>query len=276
MNDNPAGDVGVDHDIRVPMIEMQPLTWALVAGGGLIAGLIDSIAGGGGLITLPVLLAVGLPPHLAIGTNKVQSVFGSGTATWRFGRKGLIPWKKIWPGVVMSLIASAAGAWTVRSIDAAALKYVLPFILSALWLYVAFKKNLGDTESHERVSSRLFYPAAGTLFGFYDGFLGPGTGSFWTVSQVGLAGMDLKQATAATKPSNFASNLGALVFFLIAGTALIPVGLAMAAGQIIGSWLGSHLVMKHKPRFIRPFFLTVVAATVVKLFWDQYGQALFG
>jgi hypothetical protein len=250
------------------MIEMQPIAWLAIAGGGLIAGFIDSIAGGGGLITLPVLLAVGLPPHLAIGTNKVQSVFGSGTATWRYGREGLIPWKRIWPGIVMSLFAAAAGAWTVRRIDAGALRYALPFILSALWLYVAFKKDLGDTESRVRIPGRIFYPAAGSLIGFYDGFLGPGTGSFWTVSQISLAGMDLKQATAATKPSNFASNMGALVFFLFAGTAMIPVGLAMAAGQVAGSWLGSHLVMRHKPRFIRPFFLIVVAATVVKLFLD--------
>ncbi len=250
------------------MIDMHPLAWAAVAGGGLVAGFIDSIAGGGGLITLPVLLAVGMPPHLAIATNKVQSVFGSGTAALRYSRKGLIPWKRIWPGVVTSLFAAAAGAWTIRSVDASALKYALPIILTAIWLYVAVKKDLGDTRSRERIPGKIFYPTAGVLFGFYDGFLGPGTGSFWTVSQISLAGMDLKQATAATKPSNFASNLGALIIFLITGAAMIPVGLVMAAGQIVGSWIGSHLVMKHKPRFIRPFFLAVVAATVIKLFLD--------
>lgn len=252
------------------MIEMRPLAWLAVAFGGLVAGFIDSIAGGGGLITLPVLLAVGLPPHLAIGTNKVQSVFGSGTAALRYGRKGLIPWRRIWPGVVMSLVASAAGALTIRAVDASALKHILPIILSVIWIYVALKKDLGDTESRRRVAPGIFYPTAGTLFGFYDGFLGPGTGSFWTVSQVGLAGMDLKQATAATKPSNFASNLGALVVFLAVGGAAVPIGLVMAAGQVAGSWMGSHLVMKHRPRFIRPFFLAVVAATVLKLFWDLY------
>ena len=130
------------------MIDLTPLAWLSVASGGLIAGFIDSIAGGGGLITLPVLLAAGLPPHLAIGTNKVQSVFGSGTAAWRYGRRGLIPWRLIWPGIVMSLIASAAGAWTVRQIDPAFLEKVLPFILLALWCYVAFKKDLGDDKSH--------------------------------------------------------------------------------------------------------------------------------
>lgn len=250
------------------MIDFHPLAWAAIAAGGLLAGFIDSIAGGGGLITLPILLAAGLPPHLAIGTNKVQSIFGSGTAAWRYGGKGLIPWKKIWPGVAMSLIASAAGAWTVRQIDASILERALPFILLILWIYVAVNKNLGDRESHSRIPAGVFYPAAGTLFGFYDGFLGPGTGSFWTVSQVSLAGMDLKQATAATKPSNFASNLGALVFFLIAGQTVLGIGLVMAAGQIAGSWIGSHLVIRHRPRFIRPFFLAVVAATVLKLFWD--------
>ncbi len=252
------------------MIELQPAAWAIAAAGGLLAGFIDSIAGGGGLITLPILLAVGLPPHLAIGTNKVQAIFGSGTAAWRYARKGLIPWRKIWPGVVMSLGASAAGAWTVRQIDASILERALPFVLLILWIYVAVKKNLGDRESRERIPSLVFYPAAGGLFGFYDGFLGPGTGSFWTVSQVSMAGMDLKQATAATKPSNFASNLGALVFFLIAGQTVILLGMVMALGQIAGAWIGSHLVIRHQPRFIRPFFLAVVAATIVKLFLNQW------
>ena len=258
------------------MSELTPIAWIIIALGGLLSGFIDSIAGGGGLISLPILLAVGLPPHFAIGTNKVQSVFGSGTAAWRYFRQGLIPWKRIWPGVLMSLIASAAGAWTVRRINAGALEKGLPFVLLALLIYVTLKKELGDTESRVRMPSGVFYPAAGSLFGFYDGFLGPGTGSFWTVSQVSLAGMNLKQATAATKPSNFASNLGALVFFLIAGQAVVPVGLVMAAGQVMGAWMGSHLVIKHRPRFIRPFFITVVAATIIKLTWDQYGSYLFG
>jgi uncharacterized membrane protein YfcA len=256
------------------MIDLTPLAWLTVAFGGLTAGFIDSIAGGGGLITLPVLLASGLPPHLAIGTNKVQSVFGSGTAAWRYGRRGLIPWRPIWPGIVMSLIASAAGAWTVRQIDPAFLEKVLPFILLALWCYVAFKKNLGADKSRERLPAGLFYPAAGGTIGFYDGFLGPGTGSFWTVSQVSLAGMDLRQATAATKPLNFASNLGALVFFLLSGQTIMSIGLVMAAGQVAGAWAGSHLVIKNTPRFIRPFFLVVVAATIMKLAWNQYGHFL--
>ena len=254
----------------------HPWVWPAVLAGGLAAGFIDSIAGGGGLITLPVLLAAGLPPHLALGTNKVQSVFGSGTAAWRYGRGGLIPWRTIWVGVAMSLVASFLGAWTVRKIDASALESILPFILIALWFYIALKKDLGETGEYSRMRPGLFYPAAGTLIGFYDGFLGPGTGSFWTVSQVTLAGMDLKRATAATKPLNFASNFGALAFFFIAGQTVFAVGLVMAAGQIAGAWMGSHLVIRHRPRFIRPFFLTAVAATVLKLLWDRYGHLLAG
>ncbi|MCG8452511.1 MAG: TSUP family transporter [Spirochaetales bacterium] len=258
------------------MATLPPLAWTLVVLGGLAAGFIDSIAGGGGLITVPVLLAVGLPPHMALGTNKVQSVFGSGTAALRYGRKGLIPWRKISPGVILSLVASFLGAWTVKRINASALEMILPFLLLLLWLYVAFKKDLGDSATQQRLSPRLFYPLAGASIGFYDGFLGPGTGSFWTVSQVSLVGMDLKEATAATKPANFASNVGALAFFLFAGQSAILVGLAMAAGQVAGAWLGSHLVIHHRPRFIRPFFLTVVAATVAKLFWDQFAGILLG
>ncbi len=252
------------------MFDLTLLGWAAIAGGGLLAGFIDSIAGGGGLITLPILLAVGLPPHLAIGTNKVQSVFGSGTATIRYSRSGLINWRRIWPGVLMSLVAAALGAWTVRRIDASSLKTVLPFILIGIWLYVALKKEQGELTRHALIRPGIFYPAAGALIGFYDGFLGPGTGSFWTVSQVSLSGMNLKDATAATKPANFASNIGALILFLMMGQTALLVGLVMAAGQIVGAYLGSHLVIKHTPRFIRPFFLSVVALTILKLLWDQF------
>ena len=256
------------------MTSISLIAWIAVFGGGLLAGFIDSIAGGGGLVTLPVLLAIGLPPHLAIGTNKVQSIFGSGTATIRYARGGLVPWKTIRWGVVMSFLFAAVGAWILRYIDASILEKALPFVLAGIWFYVVFKKELGDSARQARIPGKIFYPAAGCTLGLYDGILGPGTGSFWTVSQVSLAGMDLKQATAATKPSNFASNAGALLIFLLTGAAVIPIGLVMAAGQTAGAWLGSHLVMKHKPRFIRPFFLVVVAATVAKLLWDQYGSVL--
>ena len=250
------------------MVTLAPLAWPLIVSTGFVAGFVDSIAGGGGLITLPVLLAVGLPPHLAIGTNKVQSVMGSGAAAWRYSRNGLVPWRRIWSGVALSLLCSAVGAWAVSRVSPRFLEYVLPGVFAVLWLYVALKRDLGDRPRRGRVAAGAFYPVAGATLGFYDGFLGPGTGAFWTVAQTSLVGMDLKQATAATKPSNFASNLGALAFFLSTGTIVLPVGLAMAAGQIIGATVGSLLVIRHKPRFIRPFFLTVVALTIAKLVWD--------
>ncbi len=252
------------------MIEIAPIAWVAIACGGILSGFIDSIAGGGGLISLPVLLASGVPPLFAIGTNKVQSVFGSGTAAMRYSIKGLVPWRKIWPGVVMSFVGATAGAWTVSRINTELFEKILPFILLALLCYIAFKRDLGQKKIRARMHTGLFYPLAGSLFGFYDGFLGPGTGSFWTISQVSLVGIDLKQATTATKPSNFASNIGALLFFILSGQIIFNIGLVMAAGQLLGSWIGSQLVIKHPPRFIYPFFLIVVAATVMKLFWDQW------
>ena len=253
------------------MPEFSPITWIIVVSAGLAAGFIDSIAGGGGMITLPVLLAAGLPPHLAVGTNKVQSVFGAATAAWRYTVVGgLVPWRRIRPGFLISLLASGAGAWSVGAVDAGILERSVPFVLLGLWIYVALRRELGEGEKPVRVPRGLFYPAAGALFGFYDGFLGPGTGSFWSISQVSLAGMNLKQATAAAKPLNFASNAGALAVFLLTGDALYPVGLTMAAGTIAGSWIGSHLVIRNQPRFIRPFILVVVAASAVKLLADRY------
>ena len=252
------------------MTDFSHWNWIFIFLGGTLSGFIDSIAGGGGLIGLPVLMAVGIPPLVAIGTNKVQSVFGTATASVRYTVGGLIHWRRIWPGVAASFIASIIGAMMVSRIDASALGRIIPFILLALWFYVALNKHLGQQENHARIRPGIYYPAAGCLFGFYDGFLGPGTGSFWTVSQVGLIGMDLKQSTASAKPSNFASNAGALLLFILTGQVLFKVGLVMALGQLIGAWTGAHLVVQRPPKFIYPFFLAVVAAIVLKLFWDQY------
>ncbi|MBN2628563.1 MAG: TSUP family transporter [Spirochaetales bacterium] len=252
------------------MPEMTLLSYLFVFLGGTAAGFIDSIAGGGGMITIPVLLSVGLPPHLALGTNKLQSPFGTLTATLRYGKSGLFDFKKIWPGVVFTFMGAAAGTILIQMISADFLKKAIPLLLSGIFLYTLFKKNLGERQEQSRLKPMIFLLLFGLIVGFYDGFFGPGTGSFWTIGFVTLMGMNLKGATGAAKPMNLTSNATSLVFFLIGGNVLFPVGLIMAAGQVLGTLAGSHLVIKQHPRFVRYAILIIVGATILNTFINYY------
>lgn len=236
----------------------------------LTAGFVDSIAGGGGLITVPVLLAVGIPPHLALGTNKVQSSFGSSTAAIRYARSGLIVKEQIVTGVVFTLAGAALGTVLVQIIPAEFLGKIIPFILLSVFFYTLLSPNLGHKQRDARVKKSLFYKVAGLTLGFYDGFFGPGTGSFWTIALISFLGYDMKGATATTKITNFTSNLVALTVFIIGGKILLLPGLIMGAGQVCGAWAGSHLVINKGTRFIRIFFLTIVALTILRLFQQEF------
>ncbi len=237
---------------------------------GLIAGFVDSIAGGGGLITLPALMAVGVPPHRALATNKLQSTFGSSTAAIRYTGSGLVKKEMLYIGVIATLIGAACGTWLIQRISADFLRKGIPFLLLGIFLYTLFSPDLGKTESREKLPLWLFYTLAGLVIGFYDGFIGPGTGSFWTISLVTLAGFNLKAATANTKVTNFTSNIVSLVVFLLGGKVIFIAGGVMAVGQICGAWLGSHLVIRKGTGFIRVFFLTVVALTILNLFRQEF------
>ncbi len=252
------------------MPEMTLFSYILVFLGGVGAGFIDSIAGGGGMITLPVLLSVGLPPHLALGTNKLQSPFGTLTATLRYRRSGLFQFRKIWPGIIFTFIGAAAGTILIQRISADFLKKAIPLLLTGIFLYTLFKKNLGEREKESRMRPLLFLLLFGLVVGFYDGFFGPGTGSFWAIGFVSLLGMNMKEATGATKPMNLTSNLTSLLFFLIGGNVLVPVGLVMAAGQVLGTWGGSHLVINRPPRFVRYALLLIVGITILNTFIKYY------
>ncbi len=251
-------------------MSFSPLAWGLAAVAAFAAGFLDSIAGGGGIITVPVLLAVGLPPHMALGTNKLQASFGSFTATMRYGMKGLYKLENIWPGIIFTFIGAVIGTWLVQRLDGGFLNRLIPFMLLVLFLYTLFQPRLGEKDSHARWPAGLFWLVFGLSIGFYDGFFGPGTGSFWTIALVTLLGLNLKNATGTTKPMNFTSNIVSLSVFLIGGNVLIPLGLLMGAAQFAGAWLGSHLVLRRSPRFIRIFLLIAVGATILRLLQVQY------
>ena len=239
---------------------------------GTVAGWIDSIAGGGGLITVPVLLSFGLPPAVALGTNKLQGVFGSGSATWHYGRAELIDFNAASTGVVFTAIGAIAGAVAVQHLRPDFLREVIPFLLIAIAVYFLFRPTLGDVDAIPRWKAGAFYLVLGLLLGFYDGFFGPGTGSFWAMAYVLLLGFNLTKATAHTKLMNFTSNAASLAMFLIGGKVQWLAGLTMGVGELLGAWLGAKIVIRRGARFIRPVFIVVVLAITARLVITSLGR----
>ena len=237
----------------------------------LAAGFVDAIAGGGGLITVPVLLWAGLPEVDALATNKLQSSFGSASAVAHYARAGLIDVRACALGMVVAFLAAAGGALAVTHLDRDFLRWAIPFLLLAIALYTGFRPRLGEASRQPRLPAAVFAIGFGVLLGFYDGFFGPGTGSFWTIAYVLVQGLDLRRATAHTKSMNFASNIFSLACFLTVGRGHLhwSAGLVMGVGQWLGARLGARLVITRGTRFIRPVFLSVVIALTLKLLWDR-------
>jgi uncharacterized membrane protein YfcA len=249
------------------------MTWqTLLALGaaGAAAGFVDAIAGGGGLLTVPALLWAGLPPQLALGTNKLQSSCGTALATWRYARAGLLRAPRVVLGVVITFGAAMAGAWVVNRMDPKFLYRLVPILLLGIAIYVAVRRNFGAEPGPARMPAGAFAALFGILLGFYDGFFGPGTGTFWTMACVYYLGMDLARATGYTKAMNLASNIASLVIFLIKGQVDFQVGAVMAVGQLAGAKLGSGLVIRGGSRFIRPIFLSVVIVLTLRLAWKAF------
>ena len=237
---------------------------------GLVAGLVDAVAGGGGLITVPVLLGIGLPPQLALGTNKLQASFGSGSATFSFISSGAITLRHCAAGIAWTAIGAALGAICVQHMRADALGKVIPFLLLAIALYTLLSPRLGFEDVHPRLRTGPFYLLFGLGLGFYDGFFGPGTGSFWVLALMLGLGYNMKKATGYTKVMNFTSNIVSLSLFIVGGNVLFTAGLLMGAGQFVGARIGSRLVISRGAAFIRPLFITMVLAITARLLYQNY------
>jgi uncharacterized protein len=242
---------------------ISPVVFALLVLAGAAAGFVDSIAGGGGIITLPALLAAGLPPHLALGTNKLQSTFGSLTAALRYRAAGIVRFRDMMPGIAATALGAGAGAFAVGSVDSRLLGYLIPVLLVAILAFLAIRPRFGLRQGERKVAWLPFWIVAGLALGFYDGFFGPGTGTFWAMALVGLVGLDLRGATAHTKVTNFTSNLISLAVFLAAGAVVAPIGLAMGAAEAAGAWAGSRMALKRGAAFVRVMTLAVTGAMVV-------------
>ena len=238
---------------------------ALLTIAAFLAGFVDAIAGGGGLITVPALLLAGVPPVTALGTNKLQGLFGSGSATLAYAARGHVDLGKQLPSAVLAFAGALAGAGLATILPGDILRQLLPFLLIAIALYFGFKKGLGDSDRAERLGPFWFMVGIVPAIGFYDGLFGPGTGSFFMLAFVALAGYGLLKATAHTKLLNFASNLGGLAGFVLAGAVLWKIGLLMGIAQFLGARLGATLAMKNGARIVRPLLVVTCVALAIRL-----------
>ena len=235
----------------------------------VLTGCIDAIAGGGGLIMMPALLFAGLPPHMALGTNKVQSACGTGMATWRYHRAGLFGLKANLPMALVVFAGAAAGSLVIQHFKPDILRLIVPLLLMAVAIYTIASPSMTDDDRHVRVSAKGFMPVAfGT--GFYDGFFGPGAGQFYATTLVALRGLGLTRATGLTKFYNVLSNIASILVFAWGGHIYWLLGLCMAAGSMIGSWIGSHYATRLGAKLIRPLLVTCSLGLTARLLWGWF------
>lgn len=244
---------------------LDPLILLALMGVGILAGFIDAIAGGGGMITVPALLSAGLPPVAALGTNKMQSIVGTAMAAHTYWRRGFLHLPSLVPAIALTFAGSFLGAMTVSRLDTSLLTIAVPVALIAIALYFLFAPKLSDADKAARLPFAPFVPVMGFAIGFYDGIFGPGTGSFFTIGFVLLFGLGLTRATGSTKALNFTSNLAALAIFIPQGHVVWPVAVVMALGQVIGGYVGARTGIRYGARVIRPLVVVVSIALAVKL-----------
>ena len=235
-------------------------------------GLVDAVAGGGGLILVPALFAVysSTPPALLLGTNKLSSIAGTTFATLRYAWSVPIRWRTILPAALVACGGGLAGAKAVTLIEPGLLRPLILVMLGTVAIYTLTRRNFGSKPGR-RVRLEIEGPGVAALaavVGFYDGFFGPGAGSFLLFGLVRLFGYDFLGAAAATKVLNLATNFGALMLFVATDNVLYAVGLPMAASSIVGGMLGAQLAVRQGSRFIRRMFLLVVVALIAKLAYD--------
>lgn len=248
-------------------MEFTPEVLLFLMAVAFVAGGIDAMAGGGGLLTIPALLAVGVPPVAAIATNKLQSAMGTTSAVVAFARKGHIDFRRFALPAAGAFVGSVGGAWWLQHLDPSFLEGVIPVLLVAIAGYFLFAPRMGEEDRHHRVGP---FALAGIIavIGAYDGFFGPGTGSFMTATLVALGGLGLVRATAQTKYFNLASNLAALAVMIAGGHVLWLAGLAMAVANILGAQVGAHAAMRLGGRAVRPVLVVICLALTAKLLAD--------
>jgi uncharacterized membrane protein YfcA len=246
----------------------------LVSLASVLAGFIDAIVGGGGLILVPALFAVFPTTHPAtlFGTNKSASIWGTAIAARQFGRRVEMDWPSLLPAAAAGFCGGFAGAWSVTVISPDILRKLLPFVLLAVLLYTLARKDLGRDHAPRLFGRARTLTACGIglVLGFYDGFFGPGTGSFFVFVFVRVLGYDFLHASAAAKLLNTATNFAALILFAFKGHVWWQYAAALAVANVAGSLMGTHLALKHGASFVRGVFIFVVAALILKTGYDAF------
>lgn len=252
---------------------IDPGLLAVLCAVAFVAGFIDAIAGGGGLLTVPALLTAGLPAHVVLGTNKLAATFGSFTASLTYYRKKLfnpVYWRR---SLVYTALGALAGTLVVDMISKETLEKVLPLLILLAALYTLFNRMQPDDKlTLPEQTTTLFWQQRlqGFSLGFYDGIAGPGTGAFWMVSTMAMYRINLLLTCGVARTMNFVSNGFSLAAFLALGHVNIALGLAMGACLMSGAWLGAHTAIKFGSRFIRPVFISVVIAIALRLAWQAW------
>lgn len=251
----------------------DPASWALIVAVGLLAGFIDAIVGGGGMLTVPTLLSLGLPPHLTLGTNKLSASFASGTAAYTYFKKQLFTpnfWKQ---SFYSTLIGALAGTIFVNFIDTQWLEKILPLIILAVALYTLLN-HMTDNDNYQLPENSLLLrtkqSVQGFCLGFYDGTSGPGTGAFWVISTMRLYRLNILLASGIAKAMNFTSNFTSLIIFIYFGQVNWLIGLTMGSCLMLGAYIGAHSAIHFGARFIRPVFISIVVIMALKLGYQAW------
>jgi len=251
------------------------MEWLILTLASLLAGFVDAIVGGGGLILMPALFATfpNAAPATLLGTNKSASVWGTAAATWRYARRVPVRWQALLPAAAVCALGAWLGAWAVTVVPADGLRRALPFILAGVLAYTLARKDMGRHHAPRLAGAAetVAACAVGGVIGFYDGLFGPGTGSFFVFLFVRVLGYDFLHASASAKLLNTTSNVAAVALFAWKGHVWWHYGLAMAVANVAGSLLGTRLAFKHGAGFVRGVFLVVVTVLIAKTAWDAYG-----
>lgn len=250
-------------------MEWELTTLALLFGAAFLGGFIDSIAGGGGSITLPSLMLAGASPLEALATNKLQGSFGSFSATRLFYKKGYLDLKKCLPFAILVFIFASFGTIAVQFIDTKFLSKFLPFLIMLFGFYFLFSPKISEEQRAVQFHKAYLLLALAAI-GLYDGFFGPGTGSFLLLALIALGGFGITNALAQAKLYNFSTNLASLIFFALGGNMLFGIGLVMALGQFIGANLGSRAAIRYGIKIIKPLIVIVSFSMAAKLLYDQF------
>ena len=244
----------------------------LLAGMAFVAGLVDAVVGGGGLIQIPALFTLlpEAPPASLFGTNKFASIFGTASAAWRYARRIEVPWRVALPAAAAALPFSYVGAMAVSTLSREVLRPLILLMLIVVALYTFLRPNFGSVDAGRRHGVRAMWLAAacGAGLGFYDGFFGPGAGSFMIFVFVRLFGVDFLRASSAAKVVNMATNFAALVYFGSHGQVLWTTAIMMAACNIVGAQCGTHLALRHGNAFVRRIFLALATVLIAKFGYD--------